>query len=127
MLIPGANLLNLAHRLISWQKVKYFVTTGRTLNAAKQWVATYDAGKDISCSIQAINRSTYVAMGLDFNVLAVNIFAPLNLIDLQRDSSGDQFEYNGDRYKMANGQNWFEQDGWATCMAVRIGPVVAAP
>jgi hypothetical protein len=127
MLVPGSNLLNLAHRLISWQNITYFVNTGRTLNAAKQWVAQYGPGQPMQCSVQAINRSTYVAMGLDFNVLAVQVFAPLDLIDLQRDSSGDQFEYNGDRYKMANGQNWFEQDGWATCMAIRINSVAATP
>ncbi len=127
MLVPGSNLLRLAHRLISWQDVTYFRTTGRTLNAAKQWVAEYDAGTKLQCSIQAIDRNTYINMGLDFNVLAVNIFAPLDLVDVERDSSGDQFEYNGDRYKMANGQNWFEQDGWATCMAVRINAVAATP
>lgn len=66
-------------------------------------------------------------MGLDFNKFYVNVFASLQIVDLQRDTSGDRFIYNGDLYQMSNGQSWYQQDGWATCLAVRIKTAASGP
>jgi hypothetical protein len=127
MMIPGSNLLKLANRLISFQTIKYYPADGRTLNAARQYVPTFGPAFNMKASVQAVDRNSYANMGLDFNSLYVQVYAELNMIDLQRDSSGDRFVYNGSIYAMSKGQNWFAQDGWATCLAIRIGSVDATP
>lgn len=119
MIVPGSNLLKIANRLIRFQSVQYMKAKARTLNDARQWVPEFEAAFPLKCSVQAVDRNSYGAMGLDFNAQYVNIFASLNLIDLERDSSGDRFIYNGWVYQMSKGQNWHSQDGWATCLATR--------
>ncbi len=127
MIVPGSNLLNLAHKLIAFQTIKYYPAESRALNAARQYVPTFGTPFNMQCSVQAVNRNSYAAMGLDFNALYVQVYAPLNMVDLKRDSSGDRFTYDGSIYAMSKGQNWFAQDGWATCLATRIGSVEATP
>lgn len=120
MMVPGSNLLKIAQKLIRFQSVDYYKATGRTMNAARQWVPTYGAATQLQASVQAVSRKTYAQLGLNLNAYYVNIFASLDLIDLARDSSGDKFIYNGDEYKMAQGENWHAQDGWATCLATKV-------
>jgi hypothetical protein len=127
MFVPGSNLLKMANRLIRFQQIKYYPADGRSLNAARQYVPTFGPSFDMKASVQAVDRNSYANMGLDFNSIYVNVFAPLDMIDLERDSSGDRFVYNGHIYSMSKGQNWFAQDGWATCLAIRIGSVDATP
>jgi hypothetical protein len=127
--VPGTNLLKMANRLISFQTVDYFVANGRTLNAARQWVPAFNPAVKLKASVQSVDRRSYAAMGLDFNAQYVNIFTSLDLVDLKRDSSGDRFIYNDKLYVMSKGQNWFVQDGWATCLAVMTqeSPAVVNP
>jgi hypothetical protein len=124
---PGSNLLKRAGRLIAFQSCQYYAFSSRTQNAARQFVPSYAAPFVLSASIQAINRNRYAQMGLDFNKFYVQIYASLNIVDLQRDSSGDRLIYNGDLYQMQDGQNWFQQDGWATCLCVRIKTGATGP
>lgn len=127
MTVPGSNLLRRASRLIKFQTVQYYSASERVLNAARQWVPGFGAATPLKASVQAVNRSSYAEMGLNFNSFYVQVYAMLNMVDLQRDSSGDRFIYNGDLYQMENGQSWFEQDGWATCLAVRIKTGATGP
>jgi hypothetical protein len=127
MTTPGSNLLRRASRLIKFQEVQYYSAAERVLNAARQWVPGFGTATPLKASVQAVNRSSYAEMGLNFNSFYVQVYAMLNMVDLQRDSSGDRFIYNGDLYQMENGQSWFEQDGWATCLAVRIKTGATGP
>lgn len=126
-MIPGINLLKLANRLIAFQSIQYYVANGRTLNAVKQFVPEFAAPVALRASVQAVNRNSYAAMGLNFNAFYVQVYASLNMVDLQRDSSGDRFIYNGDLYQMSQGNSWFQQDGWATCLATRIEENATGP
>lgn len=127
MSVPGGNLLRKASKLIKFQTVQYYTATSRTLNAARQYVPGFSAAVPLRASVQAVNRSSYAEMGLNFNSFYAQVYASLNMVDLQRDSSGDRFIYNGDLYQMENGQSWFAQDGWATCLAVRIKTGATGP
>ena len=124
---PGSNILRKAQRLIKFQNVSYYEFLSRTQNAARQWVPSFNAPTNLRASVQAVDRMRYAQMGLDFNKFYVRIFASLNIIDLQRDSSGDRFIYNGDLYQMEDGQSWFAQDGWATALAIRIKTGATGP
>lgn len=127
MSTPGSNLLKRASKLIKFQTVQYYAASARTLNAARQWVPGFSAATPLRASVQAVNRSSYAEMGLNFNSFYVQVYASLNMVDLERDSSGDRFIYNGDLYQMENGQSWFAQDGWATCLAVRVKTGATGP
>lgn len=122
MRVPGSNLLKMANRLIQFQTVQYYTFKSRSMNAARQWVPEFNPAFPLKCSVQAVDRKSYSAMGLDYNAFYVNLWASLDVIDLQRDSSGDRFTYRGELYQMSKGQNWHAQDGWAQCMGTRIDP-----
>lgn len=117
---PGSNLLKRAQKLIKFGAVQYYATTGRTMNTARQWIATFAAASTLSASVQAVPRANYAKEGLDFNKFYVRVFASLKMTTLDRDTSGDRFIYGGDLYAFAEGENWFAQDGWATVLAIRI-------
>ena len=127
MSTPGSNLLKRARKLIKFGSVKYYATTGRTLNTARQWVASFGPSSPLSCSVQAVPRSVYQKEGLDFNKFYVRVWAPLAMASLDRDTSGDRFIYNSDLYSFSDGENWFAQDGWATVLAIRIKSGATGP
>lgn len=120
-------MLRRANRLIKFQTVQYYAASTRSINQARQYAPGFAAPFALSASVQAVNRNSYAAMGLNFNSFYVQVYASLNMVDLQRDTSGDRFIYNGDLYQMENGQSWFAQDGWATCLAVRIKTGATGP
>lgn len=131
MSTPGSNLLKRARKLIKFGPIQYYPTTGRTLNSARQWVASFGPAMSppLSASVQAVPRANYQKEGLDFNKFYVRVYASLAMAALDRDTSGDRFIYNGDLYAFAEGENWFAQDGWSTVLACRIkngatGPVL---
>lgn len=120
-MIPGSNLYRSAVRLIKQTTVQYRRFNARTLNAARQWVSGYDEPFDLLCSLQAVRRSSYQSLGLDFQKNYVKIFAAENLIDVKRDSSGDQFVHAGLLYQLDDQNTWYLIDGWASCLAVEVG------
>jgi hypothetical protein len=129
--IPGSNLFNRASRLISRNAIEYFQFQSRTKNAARQWVSTFAKAQTILASVQSVPRDTYVQLGLDLQKNYVTVFASINVIDLSRDSSGDQFVFDGKVFQIESQTTWFLRDGWAECMAVEIGlgtaPKLVAP
>ena len=120
MRTPGSNLLRRASRLIAFQTVEYYSATGRTLNAARQYVPEFSVPFRLQASVQAVNRNNYHEMGLDLNKFYLKILASIDIVDLQRDSSGDRFIYGCDLFQLDSGTTWFAQDGWARCIGVRI-------
>lgn len=100
-------------------------------NAARQWVATFGPAQAMAASVQSVPRETYVALGLDLQRNYVTVFAAADIVDLQRDSSGDQFVSDGVIYQIESQTSWYLRDGWAECFAVEIGkgnaPKTVAP
>lgn len=124
-MIPGINLLSEAMGIIATQTIGYRKFSGRVLNAQRLWVTSYEndgAFTAMEASVQRIPRHQYVQFNLEFQRNYVNVFASLDMVDLDRDQSGDQFVYNGRLYQLESQGTWFAQDGWAVCMAVDIGP-----
>jgi hypothetical protein len=121
-LTPGSNLLAQALRLIKPTTIQYLKYSGRTLNAARQYVASFDAPVDVLVSLQAVARSAYKNLDLDFQRNYLKVFAQLDTVDIARDSSGDRFVINGKYYQIEGQNNWFAVDGWASCLIVEVGP-----
>lgn len=107
--------------MIKPQTIEYYTAASRELNAAREWVPTFNGPTMVGgCSVQSIPRKSYADMGLDFNSFYLRVVAPLSIIDLQRDQSGDRFVWQGDWYQMKDGTNWYALDGWARAIAVRV-------
>ena len=123
MTTPGSNLFAQAIRLIAPTRIQYFEYTGRTQNAARQWVASFAEPVELIASVQMVPRAKYVQYGLDFQRQYIKVWASQDFIDLARDASGDKFTWGGSVYQLESQNTWFLQDGWASCMAVEIGPI----
>ena len=119
--VPGSNLLKQALKAIKPTTIQYVKFNGRVLNAARQYIDSYDAPSPLRASVQAVARDKYQDLGLDLQKNYIKIWASANLIDLKRDYSGDYFIYGGVKYKLNNQTPWFLQDGWASAIAIDIG------
>jgi hypothetical protein len=119
--IPGSNLFLRAIRLIKPTTIQYLKFSGRTQNTARQWVSAFETAIPIQASVQAVSRSSYTDMGLDFQKNYIKVFAAIDLVNIKRDSSGDRFIYNGMMYQIEDQNTWFLLDGWASCIAVEVG------
>jgi hypothetical protein len=125
--IPGSNLFKQASLLIRPTNIVWYRFASRALNASKQWITTYAAPENILASVQAVPRNKYIENGLEFQKNYVKIFAAANLIDLQRDNSGDRFIYGSAWYQIESNNPWFLQDGWVSTMAVQIPGIIPPP
>lgn len=122
-MIPGSNLLSQALTMIAPQSVVYFADTGRTVTATRREVTAYAPGVTINAgSVQAVPRTRYQAMGLDYAKSYVTWFVPRSVLGVERDRSGDQFQWNGRRYGVESVTPWFAQDGWVEILGIDKGP-----
>ena len=119
-MIPGANLFNVASRLIGMQKVQYMKNIGRVQDKSRNWISKFAAPVMLRASVQAVNRSKYQELGLELQKNYVNIFTTADIVDIERDASGDQFIFNHRLYQMESETSWTVQDGWASCLCVEI-------
>lgn len=122
MTTPGSNLFSQAIRVIKPSQIQYLQAIGRTKNAARQWISAYAAAVTITASVQAVKRSKYQFMGLDFQKNYIKIFSRSNVVSLNRDNGVDRFIINGTTYQIDDNNNWFLQDGWTSCLAIELPP-----
>lgn len=124
-MIPGLNILSEALRLIGSQTVVYYKATNRTKTPAGLFVPQFAAGVAVTQgSLQAVARSKYQILGLELSKKYVTWFVPqVAVVSLERGTSGDQFEYNGERFQAESVTDWSGQDGWLEVLAVKIGDV----
>lgn len=128
MSIPGINLLGCALQLLASESVEYFAELERTKQPNGVYVTTYVASITIEeGEVQAVDRSKYGAMGLDFQKTYVTWYVPnLMFVTVQRAKSGDVIEWNGGRYQLTGGIDWSSQDSWGSAICVLIGPATGA-
>lgn len=124
-MIPGSDLLDDAFELIATQAIRYRKFNERVKNDQFQWVTGFGPFFSMEASVQRVRRTQYIQFNLEFQRNYVQVYASYDMVDLERDTSGDQFVYNGRLYQLESQGTWFAQDGWATCLAVDIG--VAPP
>ncbi|QOV06234.1 hypothetical protein CPT_Maja_014 [Burkholderia phage Maja] len=110
-----------AASVIALTPVPYLRFTERKLNPARQWVTDYAPAVDIPMSVQRVPRNKYVQFNLEFQRNYVRLFAPLEMVDLDRDCGGDIIVWHGRQYKIESQNTWYLQDGWAMALAVDLG------
>jgi len=120
-MIPGANLLNQAMSVIASQTVTWHRFKEREPNEALVYVTTYHPAQIIRGSWQPIPRRLYQSEGLDFQNIYVNFYVSKQILDVQRDISGDQVAYCGKRYQAISATDWVSVDGWTAILLCQIG------
>lgn len=125
-MIPGSNLLAQALTVITPSECLLYSQTGRTLNSIGQWVSTYADPVAVLASVQAVPRSVYKMMGLDWQKSYVQFYSVDLIQDLARDRSGDMLEWNGRRYEIQSKNDWRPMDGWSGIVGVDVGEAVGA-
>lgn len=114
------NLMKLSTQLLPLTTVSYSRFTSDTTNDVGLDVATYATAVPMKADVQAVTRSNYENLGLDFNKKYVTIFVMESLQDIDRDRSGDRFIYAGETFEIMSATDWYIQDGWTYYLAVRI-------
>ena len=119
-MIPGSNILNAALRAISSTPVQYYQYVSRVSNNVGLFNTTYLSPITIKGSLQPIEKSLYAELGLDLSKKYVDFFVQNNILDVNRDVSGDQFVYATETYQCESAEPWFLIDGWTAIRAVRV-------
>lgn len=120
-MIPGSNLLKSALTVIASQTITYYKFAGRTENNVGQAITLYSDGIGIKGSFQPVPRNLYEIYGLDLQKEYYTFYTFNNLIDIDRNTSGDQIGFNGQRYQIESNNDWFKMDGWKGVLCIRIG------
>jgi hypothetical protein len=120
MNIPGTNLLNLALTVIKKQTFLYFPYVSRTLQPNGVYKQTYAAGQPVTGSVQPVPRQLYANMGLDFQKNYHYFFIPRHIIDVTRNVSGDQFQFEGMNFQAVSKTPWHGIDGWDQVLCIEV-------
>ena len=122
MPIPGQNLLNMALTIIAKQTLSYYQFVSRGLNAVGQDITVYASPINLVGSWQPVPRNLYEVYGLDLQKDYFTFYSSNNILDIQRDISGDQVVFMGKRYQVESSNDWYQLDGWKGMLCVDLGP-----
>ena len=120
MNVPGSNLLATALRVIYPEAFDYFQYQGLQTNAIGLDVVAFAPAVALQGSIQAVSRSVYQDMGLDFERRYVMIWTVSDIDGLERGRAGDQIQYNQRRYQVVDQDDWHAIDGWNSNLFVQV-------
>lgn len=120
MTVFDSNILEDALDIIGVQNFLYYQYLGRVTNSIGLDVPSRTPGLSVSGSFQPVPQSLYAQMGLDFQKYYANFYVPQNVIDIERDSSGDHFSYNGKLFQVESRTDWHGVNGWVSFLAVEI-------
>lgn len=119
-MIPGENLLQEALSVIAPQSISYFKAVGRLTNAIGLDVTEYAAAVEIRGSIQPVPQELFEKKGLDFQKTYFTLYTTADAVGINRDISGDQIVFNGQRMQCLSITPWRALDGWIEILCVVI-------
>jgi hypothetical protein len=114
------NLLNMAMTVVGQQSFTYYRFLSRSLNAVGQDVAIYDAPKQVSGQVQAAPRKLFDDYGLEFQESAIVFYVSRDIIDIDRNVSGDQIKFGNKIYKCLTQTSWLQINGWTGVITIEI-------
>ncbi len=120
MRIPGSNILDRALTVIASSEVEYYQYVSRSTNSLGLWVTVYATPIKIWGSFQPVERRLYAELGLDLNKKYVHLFVPDNIIDVNRDVSGDQIIFQSETFQCESSEPWYGIDGWTDILMVKV-------
>jgi len=122
MIVPGANLLSIALRVIAPQTLAHRAFVSRSPNVSGDWVNVYADPVNITGSMQAVNTKLYQMLGLDLAKNYSTLYTQATVLATTRDRSGDLLEYGGKTWQAESDMNWHAQDGWTKVLCVEVPP-----
>jgi hypothetical protein len=127
MMIPGANLFNLATRVIGTQPIGYEQHQSRAQNGVGQWITTFNTPIVLAASVQAVDRSKYIEWGLSLEKKYMMLYLAADVFDLDRDLTPDQFLFDGCKWQIEGEADWYARDGWTRVLVVKQGSATMPP
>lgn len=118
--VPGSNLLEDAFEAIETMEVLVHHQGQRTKNAVGQYIGAYEPPVPFEGSVQAVNRSAYLQLGLDFNKTYVTIYLCADVHNFRRNTSGDKVSVGSKNYEIVSDLDWFDIDGWVGLLCVEL-------
>lgn len=118
-MIPGSNLLVTALTVIASADIIYYKFISRALDSAGLYTSLYNAPIIIKGSFQPIKKSMYAALGLNLSKKYANMYVPNDIIDVNRDVSGDKISFQGENFQCESAEPWFGIDGWTAVLCVK--------
>jgi hypothetical protein len=114
------NLLNMAMAVVGKQQFTYQKFVSREVNEIGALVPTYTSPQATSGQVQAAPRHLFELYGLDFQKTILIFYVSQDIIDIQRDVSGDKIQYQGATYQCLTETDWYKINGWKSIVAVKI-------
>src|SRR5690606_23365264 len=84
-------------------------------------VTEYAAPAVLRGSFQPVQRSLYELYGLDLQKTYYTFYVSYDLLDIDRDVSGDQIAFGSGRFQCVSDVDWFEVDGWKSVLCLYVG------
>ena len=118
MRIPGANVLKLASKVITFQVVQWQPFASRTQSYDGSWLNTFAEPVNIKGSWQPASTKEYKDFGLDLT-LEYFKFLSVNLVTgVERYRTGDRIIVGNRVYVVEYLNNHWPTDGWLRAFAV---------
>lgn len=121
-MIKGSNLLNQALTVIPKQSFGYLKFLSKTTNDIGIDVPTYAPEVTLFGSVQAVPRTLFQSLGLDWKKNYIMIYSSDELTGIERDSSGDRVVFGGKTYQALYENDWRQIYGWAGVLCVEVNP-----
>ena len=122
-MIPGANLLGMAARLVRLDKPQHVRYKGEDKDDAGNVTPAYYAGVTITASMQPVPRELMEKLGLDLQKDYMMAYTNVPLRDLKRGTPCDMLNFSGRVWNVESNTDWQLQDGWQGSVVCAIGPV----
>lgn len=122
-MIPGDNLLEDALSIIDSHDFILLKFIGQTTNGIGIDVPSYDDPANLSGSIQAVPRSLFQHLGLDWKKNYIMIYSSDDIVGVDRDNSGDRIQFNSKEFQVLSENDWKPIDGWSGILCVEVPSV----
>lgn len=115
-----SNLLAQAHNLIPYEKAVYFKWLTSEKNSNLLMKNEFAPGKTIKVKVNAVKTSLLKQLGLDYKKVYRMLYSIPKVSGLSRINAGDQFEFEGKRWKVEAQTGWFATAGWDSFVMIEV-------
>lgn len=110
----------MALTIVGTQSFTYLRYLSRTTNSIGVDVPTYESAITLTGQIQAAPKELFELYGLEFNKNLLVFYVSKDIIDVTRNSAGDQIQFAGKTFNVLSDTPWFDINGWDGVVAVEI-------
>lgn len=120
-MIPGSDILSEAFECIDTHPISHIKAGPRTKNAVGQFISDLSAEPTVyEASVQAVDRKSYVQLGLDMNRRYYTIYVSADARDFAHGTTGDRILFGEKKFDVESIADWFVLDGWVGLLCVEV-------